>query len=163
MLASALITGKTLQAGPQPPDLLEKQISLLAPVVMDAAPFSSKFGDLITDVPQSSMFKRGDLVSVSFWSACPRNDLMTEGTFALVEVLQGKETWVPAYDDDDFCLRFIWSRPAKLSARSKATIEWRIPETAASGVYRIRHFGAAKALLGSVKHFEGSSSAFVVA
>ncbi|KAL3372572.1 hypothetical protein AABB24_004894 [Solanum stoloniferum] len=162
-LASALITGKTLQAGPQPPDLLEKQISLLTPVVMDATPLGSKFGDLITDVPQSSTFKRGDLVSVAFWSACPRNDLMTEGTFALVEILQGKDTWVPAYDDDDFCLRFIWSRPAKLSTRSKATIEWRIPESAASGVYRIRHFGAAKALLGSVKHFEGSSSAFVVA
>lgn len=162
-LASALITGKTLQAGPQPPDLLEKQISLLTPVVMDATPLGSKFGDLITDVPQSSTFKRGDLVSVAFWSACPRNDLMTEGTFALVEILQGKDTWVPAYDDDDFCLRFIWSRPAKLSTRSKATIEWRIPESAASGVYRIRHFGATKALLGSVKHFEGSSSAFVVA
>lgn len=152
-----------MQAGPQPPDLLEKQISLLTPVVMDATPLGSKFGDLIADVPQSSTFKRGDLVSVSFWSACPRNDLMTEGTFALVEILQGKDTWVPAYDDDDFCLRFIWSRPAKLSPRSKATIEWRIPESAASGVYRIRHFGAAKALLGSVKHFEGSSSAFVVA
>lgn len=162
-LASSLITGQTLQAGPQPPDLLEKQISLLAPVVMDATPLGSKFGDLITDVPQSSTFNRGDLVSVSFWSACPRNDLMTEGTFALVEILQGKDTWVPAYDDDDFCLRFIWSRPSKLSTRSKATIEWRIPESAASGVYRIRHFGAAKSLFGSVKHFAGSSSAFVVA
>lgn len=162
-LASALITGQTVQAGPQPPDLLDKQISLLPPVVMDATPLGSKFGDLITDVPQSSTFNRGDLVTVAFWSACPRNDLMTEGTFALVEILQGKDTWVPAYDDDDFSLRFIWSRPSKLSTRSKATIEWRIPESAASGVYRIRHFGAAKALLGSVKHFEGSSSAFVVA
>ncbi|MCD7464969.1 Neutral ceramidase 1 [Datura stramonium] len=162
-LASALITGETLQAGPQPPDLLEKQISLLAPVVLDATPIGSKFGDIIADVPQSSTFNRGNLVSVSFWSACPRNDLMTEGTFALVEILQGKDTWVPAYDDDDFCLRFIWSRPSKLSTRSKATIEWRIPESAASGVYRIRHFGAAKSLFGSVKHFAGSSSAFVVA
>ncbi|CAN4116601.1 unnamed protein product [Withania somnifera] len=162
-LASALITGQTVQAGPQPPDLLDKQISLLPPVVMDATPLGSKFGDLIIDVPQSSTFNRGDLVSVSFWSACPRNDLMTEGTFALVEILEGKDTWVPAYDDDDFCLRFIWSRPSKLSTRSKAMIEWRIPESATSGVYRIRHFGAAKALLGSVKHFEGSSTAFVVA
>ncbi|KAK4340607.1 hypothetical protein RND71_039108 [Anisodus tanguticus] len=162
MLASAVITGKTLQAGPQPPDMLEKQISLLPPVIMDATPLGSKFGDLINDVPQSCTFKRGDHVSVSFHSACPRNDLMTEGTFALVEILQGKDNWVPAYDDDDFSLRFIWSRPAKLSTRSEATIEWRIPETAASGVYRIRHFGAAKALLGSVKHFEGSSSAFVI-
>ncbi|XVF08229.1 hypothetical protein REPUB_Repub06bG0208600 [Reevesia pubescens] len=55
-------------------------------------------------------------VFVTFWSACPKNDLMTEGTLALVELLQDRKTWIPAYDDDDdFCLRFKWSRPAKLS------------------------------------------------
>lgn len=103
------------------------------------------------------------MVTVTFWTGCPRNDLMTEGTFALVEILQGKEEWIPEYDDDDFCLRFKWSRPAKLSPRSHATIEWRIPARAVSGVYRIRHFGASKGLLGSIQHFTGSSSAFVVA
>ena len=88
---------------------------------------------------------------------------MTEGTFALVEFLNGKDSWVPAYDDDDFCLRFKWSRPSKVSPRSYATIEWRIPATAAPGVYRVRHFGASKSLLGSISHFTGTSSAFVVA
>ncbi|KAL3850107.1 hypothetical protein ACJIZ3_011989 [Penstemon smallii] len=162
-LASSLVKGHSVESGPQPPDLLNKQISLLPPVIVDATPIGVKFGDLSLDVPKNSTFKRGDNVTVVFWSACPRNDLMTEGTFALVEVLGGKDTWVPAYDDDDFCLRFIWSRPAKLSARSHATIQWIIPKTAVSGVYRIRHFGAAKSLLGSIKHFRGSSSAFVVA
>ncbi|XP_027167136.1 neutral ceramidase 2-like [Coffea eugenioides] len=162
-LATALKSGQPVQQGPQPPDLLDKQISLLAPVVLDATPIGKKFGDVCKDVPKNSTFKRGDTVTVVFWSACPRNDLMTEGTFALVELLQGKDTWIPVYDDDDFCLRFIWSRPSKFSARSQATLEWRIPETAAAGVYRIRHFGAAKSLLGSIKHFTGSSSAFVVA
>ncbi|CAB4284653.1 unnamed protein product [Prunus armeniaca] len=108
-------------------------------------------------------FKRGDIVTATFWSACPRNDLLTEGTFALVEILQDQKTWVPAYDDDDFCLKFKWSRPEKLSPQSHATIEWRIPKTAVSGVYRISHFGASKALFGSIRHFTGSSSAFVVA
>ncbi|KAF7816049.1 neutral ceramidase 1-like [Senna tora] len=162
-LANALITSQPVEPGPQPPDLLNKQISLLTPVVVDATPIGVNFGDVISDVPQNSTFKRGEMVTVSFWSACPRNDLMTEGTFALVEVLQSKDTWVPAYDDDDFCLRFKWSRPSKLSARSKATIEWRIPQTASPGVYRIRHFGAAKSLFGSIRHFTGSSSAFVLA
>ncbi|CAI0392992.1 unnamed protein product [Linum tenue] len=129
----------------------------------ETTPLGTNFGDCSTDVPMNATYKRGSMVSVVFWSACPRNDLMTEGTFALVEILQGTDTWVPAYDDDDFCLRFIWSRPAKLSSRSHATIEWRIPQSATPGVYRIRHFGAAKALLGSVRHFTGSSSAFVVA
>ncbi|KAK4482411.1 hypothetical protein RD792_009566 [Penstemon davidsonii] len=162
-LAAALITGQSVDSGPQPPDLLSKQISLLTPVVMDATPIGVKFGDVSLDVAKNATFKRSDNVRVTFWSACPRNDLMTEGTFALVEILKSKDSWEPTYDDDDFCLRFIWSRPAKLSTHSHATIEWIIPDTAASGVYRIRHFGAAKGLLGSIKHFTGSSSAFVVA
>ncbi|KAG8371451.1 hypothetical protein BUALT_Bualt13G0088900 [Buddleja alternifolia] len=162
-LAAALISGKSVESGPQPPDLLSKQISLLTPVVMDATPIGVKFGDVSLDVPKNSTYKRGGNVTVVFWSACPRNDLMTEGTFALVEILKGQDSWTPAYDDDDFCLRFKWSRPFKLSTHSHATIEWIIPQTAASGVYRIRHFGAAKSLLGSIKHFTGSSSAFVVA
>ncbi|PKI66481.1 hypothetical protein CRG98_013137 [Punica granatum] len=161
-LASALLSGQPVESGPQPPDLLSKQISLLTPVVMDATPAGMNFGDVVSDVPKNSTFKRGSLVKVVFWSACPRNDLMTEGTFTLVEKLQGTDTWVPAYDDDDFCLRFIWSRPSKLSPRSQATIEWRIPDYATPGVYRVRHFGAAKGLMGSVRHFAGSSSAFVV-
>ncbi|XP_051143859.1 neutral ceramidase 1-like isoform X2 [Andrographis paniculata] len=161
-LAANLMTGHPVERGPQPPDLLDKQISFLTPVVMDGTPLGVQFGDVLTDVPKNCTFKRGDEVTVVFWSACPRNDLMTEGTFALVEILRG-DLWVPAYDDDDFCLRFIWSRPARLSPQSHATIEWRIPDTASRGVYRIRHFGAAKHLLGSVKHFTGTSSAFVVA
>lgn len=161
-LAAALISGRPVEPGPQPPDLLDKQISLLTPVVLDSTLSGAKFGDVKSDVPLNSTFKRGDMVTVTFSSACPRNDLLTEGTFALVEILQGQKTWVPAYDDDDFCLRFIWSRPSKLSPQSYATIEWRIPQSAVSGVYRIRHFGAAKALFGSISHFTGSSSAFVV-
>lgn len=152
-----------MEPGPQPPDLLDEQISLLTPVVLDSTRSGAKFGDVKSDVPLNSTFKKGDMVTVTFWSACPRNDLLTEGTFALVEILQGQKTWVPAYDDDDFCLRFIWSRPSKLSPQSYATIEWRIPQSAVSGVYRVRHFGAAKALFGSISHFTGSSSAFVVA
>ncbi|XP_022755856.1 neutral ceramidase 1-like [Durio zibethinus] len=161
-LASALIKGQPVESGPQPPDLMNKQISLLTPVVMDSTPAGINFGDVSSDVPANSTFKRGSTVTVVFWSACPRNDLMTEGTFALVEILQGKDTWLPTYDDDDFCLRFKWSRPSKLSPRSQATIEWTIPPFASPGVYRIRHFGAAKGLMGSIRHFTGSSSAFVV-
>ncbi|KAM0953451.1 putative ceramidase [Dioscorea sansibarensis] len=161
-LAVALVGGQSISSSLQPPDLLDKQISLLPGVVLDSTPVGVKFGDVKVDVPLNSTFKRGDMVTATFWSGCPRNDLMTEGTFSLVEVLHGTDTWAPAYDDDDFSLRFKWSRPKKLSPQSYATIEWRIPETAASGVYRLRHFGASKSLLGSIKHFTGASQAFVV-
>ncbi|XP_020584682.1 neutral ceramidase-like [Phalaenopsis equestris] len=162
-LAAALLSGKNLPPGPQPPDLLDKQISLLPPVVVDSAPAGRHFGDISGDVPANSTFKRGDVVAATFWSACPRNDLFTNGTFALIEFLDSNQNWIPAYDDDDFCLRFKWSRPSKLSAQSQATLEWRIPQDSLPGVYRFRHFGASKSLLGSIGYFTGSSTAFVVA
>jgi len=87
---------------------------------------------------------------------------MTEGSFAVVETLREGGKWAPVYDDDDFSLKFKWSRPAKLSSESQATIEWRVPESAVAGVYRIRHYGASKSLFGSISSFSGSSSAFVV-
>ncbi|XP_020265586.1 neutral ceramidase-like isoform X2 [Asparagus officinalis] len=162
-LTTALISSQSVPSGPQPPNLLDQQISLLTPVVTDSTPIGTKFGDVSVDVPHNSTFRPGKTVTATFWSACPRNDLMTEGTFALVEMLhQESNVWVPAYDDDDWCLRFTWWRPAKLSAQSHATLEWRIPESVTSGVYRLRHFGASKSLFGSIRHFTGASSAFVV-
>ncbi|KAL0865319.1 hypothetical protein Bca101_044437 [Brassica carinata] len=163
-LSKSLVLDRPVQPGPQPPDLLDKQVSFLTPVVMDTTPAGDSFGDLISDVPKNLSLKRGnDLVTVVFQLACPRNDLLTEGTIALVERLEREDkTWTPVYDDDDLCLRFKWSRPKKLSSRSEATVEWRIPESASPGVYRITHLGAAKSLFGSVQHFTGSSSAFVV-
>ncbi|XP_010528689.1 PREDICTED: neutral ceramidase [Tarenaya hassleriana] len=165
-LATALVNGQTIESGPQPPDLLSKQISLLAPVVVDVTPLGVSFGDVKSDVAPNSRFARGGgaQVNVTFWSACPRNDLMTEGSFALVERLidGGGGRWLPVYDDDDLCLKFKWSRPTRLSPESYGRIEWRIPDSASAGVYRIRHFGASKSLLGSITTFSGTSSAFAV-
>lgn len=161
-LAVAMVNGEVVDAGPSPPDLLDKQISLLPPVIDDMTPLGINFGDLKQDVPKNASYMKEDIVEVTFWSSCPRNDLMTEGTFSLVELLQRNGDWRPVYDDDDFCVRFKWSRPAPLSAYSHATIRWEIPKTATPGIYRIRHFNAAKNLIGSIQHFTGSSSAFVV-
>eukprot|EP01018_Ginkgo_biloba_P019727 Gb_09001 [translate_table: standard] len=170
-LAKSMVEGTEVNAGPSPPDLLDKQISFLPPVVVDMTPVGVKFGDVKQDVkfvdvkqdaPKNDSHTKGDTVEVTFWSACPRNDLMTEGTFSLVELLDSSGKWKPAYDDDDFCLRFKWSRPAAVSPYSHATIQWEIPLDAIPGVYRIRHFGAAKHFLGSVQHFTGTSNAFVV-
>lgn len=161
-LAIAMVNGEVIDAGPSPPDLLDKQISLLPPVIVDMTPLGINFGDVQQDVPKNASYMKKDIVEVTFWSSCPRNDLMTEGTFSLVELLQRTGDWRPVYDDDDFCLRFKWSRPARLSAYSHATIRWEIPEAATPGIYRISHFNAAKTLLGSIQYFTGSSSAFVL-
>ena len=83
-LSKSLVLGRTVQPGPQPPNLLDKQVSFLTPVVMDSTPGGDSFGDVISDVPKNLSVKRGsDLVAVVFQSACPRNDLLTEGALSL--------------------------------------------------------------------------------
>uniref|UniRef100_A0A0C9RQA8 Neutral ceramidase n=1 Tax=Wollemia nobilis TaxID=56998 RepID=A0A0C9RQA8_9CONI len=161
-LAIAMIEGKKADSGLSPPNLLDKQLGFLPPVVVDLTPRGFKFGDVKEDVSSKGPHTKGDTVEVTFWSACPRNDLLTEGTFALVELSDPTGKWIPLYDDDDFCLRFKWSRPSSKSPYSYATIQWEIPTHVKPGIYRIRHYGAAKHLFGSIDHFTGTSSAFVV-
>lgn len=163
-LSAALAKGSKVAPGPSPPDLLSKQISLLPGVVTDGTPIGVNFGDVKQDVVNGATYSSGDTVEVVFYTGCPRNDLYTEGTYALVQSYNlATGLWVDQYDDDDWCLKFLWSRPSDLSSQSYATIQWQIPETAAAGIYRIRHFGAYKYIWTSVKHFTGTSSAFVVA
>ncbi|GLJ24015.1 hypothetical protein SUGI_0457480 [Cryptomeria japonica] len=161
-LAKSMIDGEKVDSGLSPPDLLDKQISFLPPVIVDLTPSGIKFGDIKQDISKKGTHTKGDVVEVTFWSACPRNDLMTEGTFALVEMSSADGKWTPMYDDDDFCLRFKWSRPSSKSTYSYASIQWEIPEEVKPGIYRIRHFGAAKHLFGTIDYFTGTSSAFVV-
>ncbi|KAM3271402.1 hypothetical protein ACQJBY_041915 [Aegilops geniculata] len=161
-LATAMVANKEIPAtNILPPDMLDKQIGLLPGVILDSTPPGVHFGDVSSDVAANSDFRKGSTVNATFHSACPRNDLLTDGTFALVERLNG-DNWIPVYDDDDWSLRFNWSRPSKLSPESFATLEWTIPEDAVPGVYRLRHFGASKPLIGSIEHFTGTSRAFAV-
>ena len=161
-LARALAKDEQVEAGPQPPQLLNKQLELLPGVVIDSTPSGTTFGDPMEDIPLNSTYHRGDIVTSKFRSACPRNDLFTNGTFALVELVDTNGKWTPAYDDDDLCLRFMWTRPSAKSPHSYATIRWEIPDAATPGIYRIRHFGAAKKLFGSIHHFVGTSNTFSV-
>lgn len=162
-LATALAEGKPVESGLPPPNLLDKQLSLLPGVILDDVPINVDFGSVIEDVPTEGAFKGGDVVTAKFWSACPRNDLFTEGTFALVEMLDTKGMWNSAYDDDDLSLQFLWSRPSTMSPYSYATIRWEIPNTAPPGTYRLRHFGAAKHFGGGdLQYFNGTSKTFVV-
>ncbi|KAG0620919.1 hypothetical protein M758_4G254800 [Ceratodon purpureus] len=161
-LATALAQEIEVAPGPSPPNLLDKQLGFLPGIVADRTPLGVAFGDCAEDVPTNSSYRAGETVSVIFHTGCPRNDLLTEGTYALIELLDSTGTWQSMHDDDDWSVKFSWSRHLKYSTYSFAQVEWTVPETAPEGVYRIRHFGAYKHFLGSVKHFTGTSSAFVV-
>lgn len=63
-----------------------------------------------------------------------------------------------------FCGRFHWLKGS--NQQSNSTVEWYIPPTAASGFYRIKHFGHYKQLKGLqpvITPYEGTSDVFRVA
>ena len=161
-LAETMAKGEKIMKGPSPPDLFKAQLSLLPDPFGDSRPPGTNFGDMKQDiiVPKNGTFTKGDKASATFWSANPRYDLLTEGTFAVVEMLQGQH-WTPVYDDDDFSLFFKWKVDDSY-LYSMATIEWEIPKEAGSGVYMLRHFGWSKktktprtsTLLGHLVHLQ---------
>lgn len=162
-LAQAMAKGEKTTKGPSPPDLSSVQLSLSLNPTGDSPPAGKMFGDIKEDInqPKDGSFKNGDRPSATFWSANPRYDLLTEGTYAVVEMLQGKR-WIPVYDDDDFSLYFKWSLE-NTSFHGLATVEWEVPTEAIPGVYRLRHFGSSKKTVNSTNHyFTGASSAFTV-
>ncbi|XP_017406801.1 neutral ceramidase 2 [Vigna angularis] len=163
-LAQAMAEGQNITTkGPSPPDLSSVQISLLLDPFEDSPPEGIEFGDIKEDIafPERGYFRKGDTPSATFWSSNPRYDLLTEGTFAAVERLQG-ERWIATYDDDDLSLFFKW-KVDNSSMHGLATIEWEIPFGSVSGVYRLRHFGATRSTITSpISYFTGASSAFAV-
>jgi neutral ceramidase len=146
-LAKAMAKGeKTITKGPSPPDLSSEQLKLVLDPFGDSPPPGINFGDMKHDIIGGT-FRKGGTASATFWSANPRYDLLTEGTFAVVELLQDKR-WVPVYDDDDdddFSLYFKWS----LDNRSLYS--------------KLRHFGSARKTQDSpINYFTGASTAFTV-
>lgn len=162
-LAEAMAKGNSIpDNGQSPPDLLADQDDILGHVSPDQIPSSARFGDVKEDVSKTS-YKIGDTVSASFWSGNPRNDLLTEGTFTVVEFYDGSRKWIPAYDYDDFSVFFKWAQQND-TFYGVATIQWSVPDSAVIGTYRIRHFGAAS-IEGQqpvIQYFTGTSSTFSI-
>eukprot|EP00128_Syssomonas_multiformis_P011758 Colp12_sorted_trinity150504_noHs@10555 len=160
-LAVAMAKGLKVASPDQPPNLLDKQWSFVPPVVVDEPPLGKHFGTVAHDVAAS--YKRGDTVTVSFYSACPRNNPRVEDSFLKVERLDSStNTWQLVAVDGHWETTYRFSRPVVLSPHSTVEITWAIPEDAEPGTYRIRHFGDSKNVLGHISQFEGQSSSFSV-
>lgn len=146
--------------GPSPPDNRNASLSFITGVVQDSAPIGSSFG-ACTAQPRSA-YARGDVVNATFVGANPRNNLRLEGTYAAVEKLgPDGTTWAQVRSDEDWALVYTWSRTNFVLGYSAVVISW---ETSAAddgaGTYRIRYYGDAKPLIGSVKPFTGTSNSF---
>jgi neutral ceramidase len=161
-LAGDMMSGRPTASGPTPPNMIHKQWSFLPPVVIDTAPIGSHFGAVIQDVKQAP-YQAGETVEVKFQSACPRNNLRTEGSFLSVQrydVSTGQ--WHEVHTDNDMSTKFYWSRPHMLSSESTAAITWQIPSGTPDGTYCIWHYGDYKHITGGTEPFKGRSGTFVV-
>ena len=129
-------------------------------VVHDQAPVFKSIGDVVSDA--NSSYSKGDKVKVKFWTGHPRNSLRTEDTFLKVQQkISG--SWVTVADDNDWATKYKWERIDGFWGTSQATIEWVIPDDAASGTYRIKHYGNKKAVgSGNISSFTGKSRSFSV-
>lgn len=163
-LARAMAKGENVTKGPSPPDLYDVQLKHTLVPYGYLPPNGIHFGDIKEDInlPKSGSFNKGERPSATFWSADPRYDLLTEGTYAVVEMLRGDQRWTPVYDDDDFSLYFKYKLDNS-SLSSLASLEWEIPEETTPGVYRLRHFGSFRKTNDFANiYFTGASSAFTV-
>jgi neutral ceramidase len=103
-------------------------------------------------------YQRGQTVSVTFLGAYPNNDLKLGGSYVSVE-RQENGVWAPAYGDNDFCTRMLWS-PDGTASRIK--VEWTISSKETTGQYRIGYFGDRLLFPPALVPIMGYSRTFVV-
>lgn len=146
--------------GQLPPDNRDKALSFIPGVVQDSHPPGSDFGHAIRQ-PAAS-YRLGAVVGVTFQAANPRNNLRLEGTFAAVERQGSDGSWSRVRDDNDWFLVYTWRRTNWFLGYSEVDVTWETGGNAEAGTYRVKYYGDAKPLIGSVKAFEGTSSSFTL-
>ncbi|XP_075071282.1 putative neutral ceramidase C [Mixophyes fleayi] len=154
-------TVSELPRGPEPPFFNSSQLfTFLSPVLVDRAPGNTTFGDVLEEV--KSQYLLGEIASVTFVAGNPRNSVtnMTDDTYLRVEKYENVTgTWRTVHNDASWETRYYWHKGT--GSQSNATIEWHIPQSAESGIYRIRHFGHYKTLIpAAIRPYEGISSEF---
>ncbi|CAG4949482.1 unnamed protein product [Colias eurytheme] len=161
-LTNALVKGESVPSGPQPPDFSNQLITLVPPVLWDAAPWGKEFGDCVQQPHHAYSWR--DVASASFVSGHPRNSIRHGRWYASIERLQSEEddAWVVIATDADWETKFTWIRNSKVLGTSEALIEWEIPEGTPPGTYRIHHYGNYKYILGGIYPYHGFSNSFAV-
>lgn len=158
-LAYAIGHNIAVNPGPMPQNLTSHQHTYAPGVIFDSHPIGSSFGAVRTNVKSS--YSKGDLVSVEFWGAHLKNDYMTGRSFLTVEQQQQDGGWAVIRVDADWDTRFHWER--HLISESIVRVEWYTDAASPSGTFRIKTFGASKAISGAITPYEGTSATFTLA
>lgn len=152
----------------QLPNLIGITLPRVPQIPLDL-PLRGAFGSVVTDA--AARYTQGDVVSVSFSSGHPRNDLRTQSSFVFVERQNAQGGWDIVATDTNPELRYLWNpllpSPAPIGlppVSSTSEAVWIIPQDTPPGLYRIRHVGAAKplSLLTPAMPYEGISASFAV-
>ncbi|XP_053390202.1 uncharacterized protein LOC123563648 [Mercenaria mercenaria] len=157
-LSKAMATGSSVALGPNPPDLMLKQISFLPPVVFDEAGIGNNFADV--SQPPNKQYKAGERVTVKFVGANPRNNRRLESTFLTVEFQEQSGADTVVYTDANWETQFHWDRHGL--AESTVTIIWDIPADQKPGMYKITYNCDHKSIFGGVSSVTGSTEWFQV-
>ncbi len=136
LLGKKMWQRKPVDPGPTPRRLGNEQTEIPDGVVFDDTPVGKSFGDVKTQPAKS--YNRGQQVSVRFWAGHPKNNYRTQKGFMKVERKVGGK-WVTVARDWDEQTSYRWNRQG--TANSLVTLRWTIPSNAATGTYRIKHYG----------------------
>ncbi|XP_055085459.1 neutral ceramidase isoform X2 [Periophthalmus magnuspinnatus] len=152
-----------LDSGPEPP-FFSNLFNLLPAATADRKPVNTSFGQVLEQV--YPVYRKGDVVSVTFVAGNPRHSGdIRDKTFVTVEKFDNNtKSWDVVHTDASWETRFHWLKGA--DRHSNTTVEWFIPDSAPSGVYRIRHFGHYKEIKNFrpvILPYEGQSDEFTVA
>ncbi|XP_055380874.1 neutral ceramidase-like [Condylostylus longicornis] len=159
-LLKAMLDKTKVEQGPIPPYLNDRMLSLNTGVVFDGHPIGEDFGSV--KVQPKKEYKLGETVKVSFIAGNPRNNIFHEKTYFTVERQINEERWKVTFTDANWETRMYWERKSTILGFSDIHITWTIGPDTTPGVYRIRHFGNYKYILGGVFPYEGTSRAFKV-
>lgn len=159
-LASAMRQNQAVANSLTPRNLADKQMSFQTGVVLDNVPLFKSFGQV--ELQANASYLRGQRVNVEFWTGHPKNNLRQNGSFLEVQRWDGAN-WLVVATDSDWSTIYRWVRVDPVWGSSKAAISWDIPQDAASGQYRIVHYGDYKnGWNGQIYGFSGSSRTFSV-
>lgn len=155
-----------LARGPQPPVNTNKSLSFITGVVVDNPEIFKSFGQALSSPDPAKVHRSGEVVSATFVGANPRNNFRLEGSFATVEQYDSSTgRWNEVRNDRDWSLVYHWQRKSTVLGTSEVRIDWEIETDqhfTSTQLYRIKYYGDAKKIGGTIHPFEGTSGTFYV-
>lgn len=180
-----------LPGGPTPPIHINNSLSFITPVVVDRAPIFKEYGQVVKDV-ETSYASGDKISAIFVGANPRNNLRLGQTYAAVEREDEDTGVWERVRDDADWSVVFEWKRTSTALATSEVTISWetmwetgawRDEQKSADGTqsaekphtelmtrdgndlrgrYRLRYYGDAKSLGGSITAFEGTSGEFVI-